>query len=551
MLENIFQFLGGIGLFLLGMSFLSEGLVAFGSGVLKTALIRFTGTPLKAFFSGVIGTVALQSSTATTVTLIGFVSAGLITFSQAIGVVIGASLGNTATGWIIATVGLKVNLGLYTLPLIGIGAFMRLIGRKRKIAYLGLAMAGFGMMFLGINTLQHGMSGITTFLKLGNLPVGGFWPSMATVLVGLVMTVMMQSSTAAVATVLTALHTQAVSFDQAAVLVVGAAIGTTLTGSISAIGGSIYAKRTAVAYILFNTISGLMAVLCLPLLFKVIQWIEDLGYIADGTTSLAAFHTLFISLGVLVAIPFIDKFSKFVEKILPEPKDNASFMLDKSLISIAPVALEASQNALKNLFMQLLEHADKLSQGQGLLIQDGNIEFEKSTREIYSFLSKVEIDAQDLSLVSRRIAQLHMLDHIQLLRQAILDASKTSINMSSDLSKDLFQFIKTNVVNADLVLKDQVNDGDTVLKSIADDVAKLTRRMRHALVSTTALLGATESQALGATDTLRGYEKVSHHIWKCSHYFSEASADLSKKPKTSESIRDLNPRVEPIIVMEN
>ena len=115
MQEMLFPFFGGLGLFLIGMMLMSQGLVAFGGDMLKQALSRFTGTPTKAFVSGTLATVVIQSSSATTVTLIGFVSAGLISFSQAIGVLIGASLGNTATGWIVAGLGLKVNLGFYTL----------------------------------------------------------------------------------------------------------------------------------------------------------------------------------------------------------------------------------------------------------------------------------------------------------------------------------------------------------------------------------------------------------------------------------------------------
>src|SRR5690606_12940226 len=132
MLDVFFPFAGGLGLFLIGMMLLSEGLVAFAGGSLQRVLVAFTGTPLKAFGSGALITALAQSSTATTVTLIGFVSAGLITFTQAIGVVIGASLGNTATGWIVAGLGLKIKLGFYTLPLIGVGALLKLLTKGRS-----------------------------------------------------------------------------------------------------------------------------------------------------------------------------------------------------------------------------------------------------------------------------------------------------------------------------------------------------------------------------------------------------------------------------------
>jgi len=131
MIEVPFQLAGGIGLFLIGMMLLTNGLVAFSGSALQQALARFTGTPFKAFLSGVLVTALIQSSTATTATLIDFVSAGFITFSQAIGVVMGASLGSTASGWLVATLGLKLNLGLLTLPLIAIGALVKILTKGR------------------------------------------------------------------------------------------------------------------------------------------------------------------------------------------------------------------------------------------------------------------------------------------------------------------------------------------------------------------------------------------------------------------------------------
>ena len=158
-MEVAFRILGGLGLFLVGMSLLTDGLTHFAGDSLRRSLLRFTGSPFKAFASGALLTLVVQSSTATTVTLIGFVSAGLITFAQSLGVVMGASLGTTGTGWIVSTLGLKVQLGLYTLPLIGFGALLRLLAKGRW-RHLGTALAGFGMLFVGIDTMQEGMRGM-------------------------------------------------------------------------------------------------------------------------------------------------------------------------------------------------------------------------------------------------------------------------------------------------------------------------------------------------------------------------------------------------------
>src|SRR5690625_4591395 len=156
MFEVFFPLVGGVGLFLVGMMLLSRGLVAFAGQSLKNVLVRFTGTPWRAFGSGVSLTCWMRASPAPTVPRIGFVAAGLIPFVPAIGVVIGASLGNTAAGWVVAGLALKVKLSFYALPLIGIGALFQLLGRGR-IADLGMFLAGFGILFLGLGTLQQSM----------------------------------------------------------------------------------------------------------------------------------------------------------------------------------------------------------------------------------------------------------------------------------------------------------------------------------------------------------------------------------------------------------
>ncbi|HEY8353802.1 MAG TPA: Na/Pi symporter, partial [Methylophilaceae bacterium] len=333
MQELLFPLAGGLGLFLIGMMLLSEGLVAYAGDNLKRALMRFTGTPFKAFVSGALVTALVQSSTATSMTLIGFVSAGLITFSQAIGVLIGASLGNTATGWIIAELGLKVNLGFYTLILIGIGAFLRMLGRGRW-RELGVVLAGFGLLFHGLSMLQQSMSGLSGMFSLAGLPVGGFGARIVIMLIGLVLTVLLQSSTAAVATTLTALYTDTINFDQAASLVVGAAIGTTLTGVLAAIGATIYAKRTALAYILFNLVAGLCGLLLLPVFLSLVRLLGDFMQIAPGATTLVAFHTFFILAGVAVFLPMTNRFARLVERLLPEVEDDLTQRLDDSLLNI-------------------------------------------------------------------------------------------------------------------------------------------------------------------------------------------------------------------------
>ncbi|TVP80051.1 MAG: Na/Pi cotransporter family protein, partial [Puniceicoccaceae bacterium] len=339
------QLLGGVGLFLLGMILLTDGLKAFAGDALRKALLRFTGRPVTAFCSGAVVTALVQSSSATTLATIGFVSAGLIGFAQSIGIVFGASLGTTSTGWIVSTLGLKFSVGLLALPLICIGAFMRLLGPPR-LASLGLALAGFGLIFVGIDALQAGMSGLAEAVDLSRMPARGFWGHLALLAVGVAMTVVMQSSSAAVATTLAALHAGAIDFEQAASLVIGQAIGTTVTAAIAAIGATTAAKRTALAHILFNAATGLIALVLLPVFLALVTRLTAAFEGTPGAVSLAAFHTLFIGFGVVLFLPFTSQFARLIERILPEKGFSSTRYLDRSLLQIPPVALAAASRSL-------------------------------------------------------------------------------------------------------------------------------------------------------------------------------------------------------------
>lgn len=318
---------------------------AFAGDALRRALVRFTGTPLKAFGSGALVTAMIQSSCATTVTVIGFVSAGLLTLPQAVGVVMSASLGTTGTGWIVAVLGLKVSLVFYAPPLVGLGAFLRLLGHGR-IRSLGLALAGFGLIFIGIETLQDGMQGLSGVFNLAKLPAGGLWGHLLAMVIGIVMTVIMQSSSAAVATTQTALHTGTINFEQAASLMIGAAVGTTVTGALAAIGGSAPAKRTALAQVVFNLATGVIAVVLLPVFLWGIGWAQEHAGLDPGATSLAAFHTTIIAVGVAILLPFVDSFARRIERWLPERGPKLTQHLDDTLLHVPAVALEATRRAL-------------------------------------------------------------------------------------------------------------------------------------------------------------------------------------------------------------
>lgn len=532
MQDILFPFVGGLGLFLIGMMLLSQGLVAFGGGVLKRALVRFTGTPTKAFVSGALATAVVQSSSATTVTLIGFVSAGLISFSQAIGVLIGASLGNTATGWIVAGLGLKINLGFYTLPLIGVGALLKLMA-KGRLSEFGLAIAGFGMMFWGLNTLQDGMRGLAGAFNLASLPLGGLGASVMVLLFGFALTAVLQSSTAAIATTLTALHTQTINFDQAAALVVGAAIGTTLTGVLVTIGGTIHAKRTAVAYILFNAAAGGLAMVLLPVLYRVIGWLGTFAGLAPGAMSLAAFHTLFIALGVLIFLPIIPRFAALVERLLPEQGENLTQRLDDSMLAIPSVALEAAQRTLEQTTDRLLQaYGELLSASQQVLAPVRLLELGHTLETTYAFVSRIELLPDDAAAASQRIAQLHAIDHLMRLWSRLDDLARSGIELRSPAyawalshNQKILELTRTGLTERSL---------SEVLPEVelnAIGLTELSRQMRHELLEGVTTHSDRAADILAKADAYRWLERTAHHIWRISHYL-----ELGRSPMPTHSV---------------
>src|SRR5499433_2774724 len=336
--------LGGVGLFLLGMSVMTNGLKALAGSGLRTTLRKAAGTPLSGAFWGAFVTLIVQSSSATTMTTIGLVSAGLLTFSQGLGLVFGANVGTTGTGWLIALIGVRVSLTAAALPMIFVGALVKLLGRGRLSAG-GAALAGFALVLFGLTTLQQGMGGLAERLHPADLPAiygpGVSWWSgvlgvLTLIIAGLAMTAVMQSSTASIAVTLSAYFAGAVGLDQACALIIGQNIGTATSSALAAIGASTTAKRLAIAYVLFKLIAALIALVLFPVTTPLLV---DASDTVDGATLLAGYHTAYNVVGVAVLLPLVDRFTRLVERILPERGSPLTRCLDPAAL-VTPLAAE-------------------------------------------------------------------------------------------------------------------------------------------------------------------------------------------------------------------
>lgn len=542
-MDVIFRILGGVGLFLVGMSLLTDGLTHFAGDALRRSLLRFTGSPVKAFMSGTLATLVLQSSTATTVTLIGFVSAGLITFAQSLGVVMGASLGTTGTGWVVSTLGLKVQLGLYTLPIIGVGALLRLLARGRW-RHLGTALAGFGMLFVGIDTMQEGMRGTGAQFALEALNAEGWATRLLALGAGVIMTVIMQSSTATVATTLTALDAGALSFELAAIMVIGAAIGTTLTGVLAALGGSLYAKRTALAHVLFNLSSGIIALLLLPGLLWILKLAQTHLGLQAGGVSLAAFHTLFIAIGVAVFLPQVHRCAQQIERLLPERSALPTRLLDKSQWQVPALALASSHQALRATAGALMDALAKVfikTPGEAPLIRrlppDAVPMLGTAMDELQAYLARILYDDNADKLAGHRLYQMHVLDHLLRLHARAEQLPEAPEQRSTELleAQDLFAAMLAHAIPVLNSPADMAEIDLPMLEKHRRQVVDLRQLARREVMQQTAAGQHEPAHALRILDCLLWLERAAHHVWRICHYLH---ADESLRNQLSDGAPD-------------
>lgn len=288
--------LGGLGLFLLGMWLITEGLRVAAGHSLERLLSSWTSSRLRGLLSGTMLTALVQSSSAVTVAALGFVNTGLLRFERAVWVIFGSNVGTTLTAWLVALVGFKFKIDVMALPLIGVGALLRVFAPVDRYRNLGMALAGFGILFLGIQTLASGFDSLGQQVSLN----GQEHSLLLMVLIGMALTTMMQSSSAAMALVLTALVGGLVGFEDAAAVVIGANVGTTSTALIATLGATSNARRLASAHVLFNVLTGLVALILLSPLLALVGWgASVLSLEHDPASRLALFHTSFNILGIL------------------------------------------------------------------------------------------------------------------------------------------------------------------------------------------------------------------------------------------------------------
>lgn len=336
----------GLAVFLLGMKYIDEALRALSGSWLENMLKASTASTLRALGFGALVTSIVQSSSLITLLSIAFVSTGMISLLGGIGVIFGANLGTTTGAWLIATLGLKVSLGLVAMPFIALGFGLQQFKPWRAV---GSLMMGVAFIFLGIDFLKQGFDGLEQGIDLAALYREGWVGLVSFALLGAVLTVVMQSSHASLLITLTALSYGKINYDAALALAIGANIGTTITAVIGAATSNAAGKRLATAHVMFNVLTGVLALVLLwPMKWLVEEVAQLIGLAAsDYTLRLAIFHTLFNLLGIMVWLPFMRQLATFLHKRF---RTDDKVGVAKSALLTSNTSLRALQQSYGRLF---------------------------------------------------------------------------------------------------------------------------------------------------------------------------------------------------------
>ncbi|RLQ21108.1 Na/Pi cotransporter family protein [Seongchinamella sediminis] len=342
--SNFKDIAAGVALFLFGMLCMEQGFKAFSGGTLQRLLSASTDRLWKSLSFGVVSTTLMQSSSLVSVITISFLSAEIIGLAQGIGIIFGANLGTTTGAWIVAGFGLKVNISAYAMPILVFGVLF-LMQSSARIKGLGWILVGIGFLFLGIHFMKEGFSAYADQIDLTRYALPGIAGLLAFTLIGILATVVMQSSHATLTLTITALAAGQVTYDNALALAIGGNVGTTITALLGSISANISGKRLAAAHVIFNVVTGVLALVFIQPLLQVVEYLsEAVGIAADDyTLKLAVFHSLFNVIGVMIMVPLLPRLVRFLEQHLQGPPmagDQPRY-LSKASLELPEIASQA------------------------------------------------------------------------------------------------------------------------------------------------------------------------------------------------------------------
>ena len=408
--SNILQLLGSLGVFLFGMKVMSDALLLLAGNKMRSILARMTSNRIFGIGTGFLITSVIQSSSATTLMVVSFANAGLLTLVESIGVIMGANIGTTITAWLITILGFKVSMSTIALPLVGFGFAFTFV-KKEKFKNLGSFIVGFALLFIGLQFLKEAMPDIKSnpelLAFLSRYTDLGYLSILLFLLIGTVLTVVIQSSSATMALTLIMTAQGWIPFELAAAMVLGENVGTTITANLAAIIGNYKAKQTARAHLIFNLIGVLwMLILFYPFL-RMVGWLavytgSESPYInaAAIPVAISLFHTTFNIANTFILAWFVNPIAKLVERLVPETEENDKQIdepkyLTKDTLKYPETAISSltkeSKYLFKNTVFEIVAHALNIHRADiksdlkvKKVVKKSNVLFDTNVREEYA-----------------------------------------------------------------------------------------------------------------------------------------------------------------------
>ncbi len=520
MVGAILHSIGGLGLFLLGMSLLTDGLKTLAGPGLRRLLRRWTRTPTTGAISGALVTAIVQSSSATTITAVGMVGAGLLTFPHALGIVLGANVGTTATGWLVAVFGFKISLDTIAMPMVLAGALIRMFA-KDWIAAVGHSIAGFAVIFIGIAVLQEGMAAFQGIVSPENLPGDDILGRLQLVGIGIAVTVVTQSSSAGVAVALTALNAGTIGFGQAAAMVIGMNVGTTVTAALATIGGSAAVKHTGFAHVVYNLLTGAMAFMLLGLYVRLG---EELGLDNNPEMFLVGFHTLFNTLGVVLVLPFAGQFAALVERLITSREPVLSRHLERKLLKEPALALEAVRSTLLEIsawtiaiLRPVLAGRPPAPAGEALA------PLTNALMESHSYLEDLTKKKPSEQISRKNVHLMYAADHLDrvVVRLGTHDRIDTIV-ANNELQQAALE-LDSIAKRVDIWVREPtVEDLSVDAKQAWQRLEEYKESYRRDVLERAATGRLTVSDSMRRLDAMRWLVRVAHHLWRLLHHLHEA-----------------------------
>ena len=401
---NIFSLVGSLALFLFGMKTMSEGLEKFAGDRLRSILAAMTKNRVMGVMTGILITALIQSSSATTVMVVSFVNAGLMTLAQSIGVIMGANIGTTVTAWIISAVGFKVNIAAFAIPMLAIGMPL-LFSNKGNRKSIGEFVFGFSFLFMGLSYLQEAATamniGDMVAGMLAHVPQDSFFTILLFVIVGTIVTMIVQASAAtmAITLMLFGMNIPGFGFEQAAALAMGQNIGTTITAFMASLTANTQARRAALAHMFFNVFGVVVFLIVFYPACNAVSWFVD-NVMGGGNDlfKLSAFHTAFNIINTLLLIGFVPQIEMLVCKVLPmkaQEEDYRLKFISGGLLSTAELSIIEAQKEIHSFGERCVRMFGFVPE---LLQLQDEVEFNK----LFSRIEKYEniTDAMEMEIAS-------------------------------------------------------------------------------------------------------------------------------------------------------